>query len=399
MNRSIKSIPFFKPSISRKEWRAVRRVLKSGWLTTGPEALAFEKSFAEFLDVDSAPEKKPLKTLSVNSATAGLHLALEAAGVGPGDLVAVPTMTFTATAEIVRYLGADPVFIDSEEKTGNMNPELLKEAFRNAQSLGKKIKAVIPVHLAGYPCDIGAIRKAVDPGNTVIVEDAAHAFPCRTPEGMAGTLGDIGVFSFYATKTITTGEGGMIVTRDENFAERMKLMRLHGIDRVVWNRYAADAGSRSWEYDVTAPGFKYNMPDLSAAVGRIQLEKADGLHRQRRILAQRYSGELTGFPDLSLPEDSKGHAWHLYIIHTRGSGQRDRLAAALEDEGIGSSVHFIPLHRMSYWKNKYNLKTRDFPIAERLHSGSLSLPLWPGLNWKDQKRIIRVIRKNLGGTA
>jgi len=397
MNRSIKSIPFFKPSIGREEWRAVRRVLKSGWLTTGPEALAFEKSFAEYLEPGPSPEEGTLETLSVNSATAGLHLALEAAGVKPGDLVAVPAMTFTATAEIVRYLGADPVFIDSEEKTGNMNPELLKEAFGNAQSNGKRIKAVIPVHLAGYPCDIAAIRNAADGNNTVIVEDAAHAFPCRTDQGMAGTLGDIGVFSFYATKTITTGEGGMVATRNQGFAGRMRLMRLHGIDRDVWKRYAADAGQRSWEYDVTAPGYKYNMPDLSAAVGREQLKKADRLHHQRCILARRYHEGLNGVPDLELPEDTRGHAWHLYIVHTRDSRHRDGLASALEKEGIGSSVHFIPLHRMSYWKNKYHLENHDFPIADKLYAGSLSLPLWPGLSWKEQKRIIGVIRKNPRG--
>jgi len=400
MSRNIKIIPFSKPSIGRKELRAVRRVLKSGWLTTGPEALAFEKSFADFLADTTDSPGRPLKALSVNSATAGLHLALEAAGIQQGDLVAVPTMTFTATAEIVRYLGADPVFIDSDEKTGNMDPERLKEACRLVRNSGKSIRAVIPVHLAGRPCGIEDIRESIASTGvqgTVIIEDAAHAFPGRTASGMAGTLGDIGVFSFYATKTITTGEGGMIVTRNQDFAERIKLMRLHGIDRAVWNRYTADAGYRSWEYDVTAPGFKYNMPDISAALGREQLKRADSLLNKRRILAQRYSDGLRGIPDLRLPEDSDGHAWHLYIIHSRDSGQRDRLAGALEEEGIGSSVHFIPLHRMSYWKNKYNLKMQDFPSAERFHSGSLSLPLWPGLSWKKQKRIIRVIRKNLGG--
>ncbi|MCK5735001.1 MAG: aminotransferase class I/II-fold pyridoxal phosphate-dependent enzyme, partial [Spirochaetaceae bacterium] len=230
MSRSIKSIPFFKPSIGRDEWKAARRVLKSGWLTTGPEASAFEKAFADYLHRDSLSGKDSIKTLCVNSATAGLHLALEAVGVGIGDIVAVPSLTFTASAEIIRYLGANPVFIDSEKPTGNMNPESLKKACIKAKNDGKKIKAVIVVHLAGYPCDIDAIRKALEGTGAAIVEDAAHAFPSKTPRGIAGTLGDIGVFSFYATKTITSGEGGMIATRNQQYEQRMKLMRLHGID-------------------------------------------------------------------------------------------------------------------------------------------------------------------------
>ncbi|RKX71401.1 MAG: UDP-4-amino-4,6-dideoxy-N-acetyl-beta-L-altrosamine transaminase [Spirochaetes bacterium] len=397
MNRNIKPIPFFKPSMGRAEWKAARKVIKSGWLTTGPEALAFEKAFAEFLMDSDSPEKDELNTLSVNSATAGLHLALEAVGIGSGSLVAVPTMTFTATAEIIRYLGGNPVFIDSDETTGNMNPAALEKAVNAAEESGKKIKAVIPVHLAGYPCDIKAVRKALGGSDAAIVEDAAHAFPSRTGKGMAGTLGDIGVFSFYATKTITTGEGGMVVTRNKKYEKRMRLMRLHGIDRVVWNRYAADSAVNSWEYDVTAPGFKYNMPDLSAAIGHVQLKKADYLLEQRRILAQRYNYALEGISNLKLPRDTRGHAWHLYIVRTAGSAARDNLAVQLNREGIGSSVHFIPLHRMTYWKTEYNLEASDFPAAENLFHRSLSLPLWPGLRWKEQKRIIAVIRETLRG--
>ncbi len=382
--------------MGRAEWKAARRVIKSGWLTTGPEALAFEKAFAGFLHDSDPPGKEKIKTLSVNSATAGLHLALEAVGIGSGDLVAVPSMTFTATAEIVRYLGGNPVFIDSDESTGNMNPDALEKAVITADIAGKKIKAVIPVHLAGYPCDINAIRNALGDTDAAIVEDAAHAFPSRTGEGMAGTLGDIGVFSFYATKTITSGEGGMVATRNKKYFERMELMRLHGIDRVVWNRYAADSDVKSWEYDVTAPGFKYNMPDLSAAIGNVQLKKADYLLEQRQKLAERYTSALGGISNLELPRNTRGHAWHLYIIHTTGSEVRNHLAGKLDREGIGSSVHFIPLHRMTYWKTEYNLEASDFPVADNLFQRSLSLPLWPGLRWKEQKRIIGAIRETLG---
>jgi dTDP-4-amino-4,6-dideoxygalactose transaminase len=311
--------------------------------------------------------------------------------------VAVPTLTFTATAEIIRYLGADPVFIDSLETSGNMDPRLLKRACDHAAAAGKTLRAVIPVHLAGHPCDIRAIRDAVEGTGAAVVEDTAHAFPSSTSAGMAGTLGDIGVFSFYATKTITTGEGGMVVTRNAAYEERMRLMRLHGIDRVVWNRYSAGAGERSWEYDVTAPGFKYNMTDLAAAIGRVQLSRADGFLASRRALAAAYTTELAGIPGISLPKDTEGHAWHLYIIHTRSTEDRNLLAQNLQSEGIGTSVHFIPLHRMSYWKNRYNLNMEDFPVADSLSSRSLSLPLWPGLKRKEVLRISSVIRKTVGG--
>jgi len=359
--------------------------------------MAFEKEFAARLEAGSPPLTDKVRTLSVNSATSGLHLALEAVGVGPGKHVAVPSLTFTATAEIVRYLGADPVFIDSDPATGNIDPTQLSRALIEAEASGKTIDAVIPVHLAGHPCDISAIRKMISGRDTAIIEDAAHAFPSLTANGMAGTLGDIGVFSFYATKTITTGEGGMIATRNSGYEERMKLMRLHGIDRVVWNRYGEDAGGRSWEYDVTAPGFKYNLPDLAAAVGREQLKKADKLLGQRRNLAQRYMENLAGLKGLVLPGDCPGHAWHLFIIKLNDSEQRNHLADELGNQGIGSSVHFIPLHKMTYWKEQYDLNAADYPVAEDLAGRSLSLPLWPGLSRRNQDRVIDNVRRCIDG--
>ncbi|MCK5248739.1 MAG: DegT/DnrJ/EryC1/StrS aminotransferase family protein, partial [Spirochaetaceae bacterium] len=281
--------------------------------------------------------------------------------------------------------------------TGNMDPDSLKKAVEKLGVSDNRVKAVIPVHLAGHPCDMKAIRKAIEGKDVTVVEDAAHAFPSETSEGMAGTLGDIGVFSFYATKTITTGEGGMVATRNPVYEARMRLMRLHGIDRVVWNRYSKNAESRSWEYDVTAPGFKYNMSDLAAAIGRIQLKRADNLLRERRTLAVRYKEQLTDIPDLELPDDAPGHAWHLFIIRTRNRGLRDHLADELAGEGIGTSVHFIPLHRMTYWKSQYELNPLNFPIADDLAQRSLSLPLWPGLSRKNQRRTIEVIRRTLHG--
>lgn len=397
MSRSTKNIPFFKPSLGRAEFKAVKRVLKSGWLTTGPEAMAFEKEFSHILENGGEKNRQPVQALCVNSATSGLHLALEAIAVGPGDLVAVPTMTFTATAEIVRYLGADPLFIDSDPDSGNMSPMALKKSCDRAGKSGKKVKAVIPVHIAGFPCDIRAIRLAIEGTGAVIVEDAAHAFPSETPEGMAGTLGEIGVFSFYVTKTITTGEGGLVATRNPEYLKRMRLMRLHGIDRAVWNRYSEGAGARAWEYDVTAPGFKYNMTDIAAAIGRVQLKRAAELLQERRSLAARYSQNLRDLPDLELPVDAVGHAWHLYIVKLKDSHQRDNLADELEKDGIGTSVHFKPLHHMSYWKNQYGLDAVDFPVAENISQRILSLPLWPGLSAGMQRRIVNSVRRALHG--
>lgn len=383
MNLSTKlKIPFFKPHIGLGERTAVLRVLRSNWLTSGPETLAFEKEFKDFFD-----SRDDLEAIAVNSATAGLHLALEALGIGPGDKVALPTLTFTATAEIIRTLGAEPLFIDSEERSGNIDPSALAQ-------VASSIKAVIPVHLAGRPCDMKSIREAV--GSRVkIVEDAAHAFPARCESGMAGTIGDAGVFSFYATKTITTGEGGMVLTGNPKLAQRIRTMRLHGIDRPVWKRYGSDAALRSWEYDVIAAGFKYNMGDLAAAIGRVQLAKAEKLCRMRRAIAEVYLRELEMHPKITLPENSSGHAWHLFILKLNSSESRDKLARGLHQAGIGTSVHFIPLHRMTYWKKSCHLKARDFPVAEALADRILSIPIWPGLKTRDQYRIIRAIRKGL----
>ena len=404
-----KAIPFFKPSTGRREAVAVARVLKSGWITTGEETALFEAEFAEILKqgrpANSDDEKRGEKTpkqnhsenpailpptcLAVSSATAGLHLALEAVGVGPGDRVAVPTYTFASTAEIVRYLGADPIFVDSQPETANMDPNCLRKTIDD-------IKAVIPVHFAGLPCDISAIRNVIGGRNIPIIEDAAHAFPSRTPLGMAGDLGDIGVFSFYATKTITTGEGGMIATSNPDYAARMRTMRLHGIDREVWNRYRAGAGPRSWEYDIVAPGYKYNLTDIASAIGRVQLGKADGFLADRTFLAKEYSARLTGISGLELPPDGPGNAWHLYVVRLPSEKIRNALADHLERRGIGCSLHFIPLHRMSYWSKRYRFADNDFPVAEDLSNRSLSLPLWPSMGKRNMIRITDMIREFLG---
>ena len=392
MNRNTKTIPFFKPTLGRAEIAATKRVIESGWLTTGPETIAFETEFAAFLRSSTAEDEESIRTLAVSSATAGLHLALESLGIGRNDLVAIPSLTFTANAAVIRHLGADPVFIDSEPIAGNIDPANITHAFKKTEREGRRIKAIIPVHLAGHPCDMDGIRMAIGNRQVSIVEDAAHAFPSKTQAGMAGCLGDIGVFSFYATKAITCGEGGMVVTRNSDYLKRMKLMQLHGIDRTVWNRYSNRTGKRSWEYDIIAAGFKYNLSDFAAAIGREQLKRAKSLLKLRLELAQQYLRMLSDIDELTLPNDCPGHAWHLFIIRLRDNTTRNLLSDELHREGIGSSVHFIPLHRMQYWKKLYNLNPENFSVADKLGEESLSLPLWPGLKTRDLQRISGIIR-------
>jgi len=377
----------------------MRRVIRSGWLTTGPETTEFEAEFATFLEEANSAKGESIGTLAVSSATAGLHLALESLGIGRGDLVAVPSLTFTANAAVVRYLGADPVFIDSEPVAGNVDPADISRVLEETERNGRRIKAVIPVHLAGHPCDIDGIRTAIGDRQVPIIEDAAHAFPSETRAGMAGCLGDIGVFSFYATKTITCGEGGMVATKNNDYLERMRLMRLHGIDRAVWNRYSGKSDRRSWEYDIVAAGFKYNLTDFAAALGREQLKRANKLLKSRRDLARQYLTMLSDIDEITLPNDCPGHSWHLFIVRLRDNATRNLLSDELHRNGIGNSVHFIPLHRMKYWKNRYNLNPEDFRVADRLGKVSLSLPLWPGLKSRELRRIGGAIRSFFGARA
>jgi dTDP-4-amino-4,6-dideoxygalactose transaminase len=413
-------IPFHKPLIGAEEEEAVLRVLRSGWLTTGKEALLFEEEFRDFLTRDiptkgadkstdtEAPEsgaaqnKPALFCLAVNSATSGLHLALEALGVGPGDAVFVPSYTFTATAEVVRYLGAEAVFVDIAPDSFNISAQTLEAAilrFKNSTRAregsggspgGLKPKAVIPVHIGGLPCDMEAINSAAKKHGLAVVEDAAHAFPAKTLDGRwAGTRGDVGVFSFYATKTITTGEGGMVVTPREDLARHIAIMRSHGIDRSVWNRYTDNAAS--WYYEVVAPGFKYNLPDLLAAVGRVQLRRAADMETMREAIAARYDAAFQNSPGLIIPP--AGGSRHLYALRLRAPEKRDALIASLRARGIGTSVHYIPLHIMPYYRERYGLNADDYPESLRRFNETLSLPIWPGMTEKHIDRVIDAIQK------
>lgn len=375
-------IPFSRPVLGEREEQAVLEVMRSGWLTTGKVTLAFEAEFAAFVGVPHA--------LAVNSATAGLHLALEALGVGPGDLCAVPDYTFTATAEVVRYLGADPVFVDCRDDSPNFDLDRLEEVLRT-----RPIKVVLPVHVAGEPVDWDRLASLQAQYGFRIVEDAAHVFPTAGPQGFWGALGDIGVYSFYANKNMTTGEGGMVVTRDEGLARRMKVMRLHGIDRDAFARYTGTTAS--WEYAIVAPGYKYNLTDLASAIGRVQLTRAEGFWRDRQSLVRRYFENLKTLEGLVLPAWRDDHAWHVFSVLLPPGRDRDAFVRDLTAARVGTSVHYIPLHRMPYWKERYSLTPGDFPRAEERFRRTLSLPLYPALSADQVDEVCRRFRTVWGG--
>lgn len=381
-------LPFALPEIGEDEIAEVVESLRSGWVTTGPKAKQFEADFAEFLG-DST-----LQCISVNSATAGLHLALEALGVGPGDEVIVPSYTFTATAEVVRYLGGTPVFIDIDPATFNITAEAFEAA------ITANTKVVMPVHFAGLPCDMDAIIGVAKKHNVRIVEDAAHALPTRYNGKMVGTLGtDFSVFSFYANKTMTTGEGGMVVTHDEELAKRCRIMRLHGISRDAFDRYTST--KPSWFYEVVAPGYKYNMPDIAAAMGIHQLKRLTAFQKKRTHMAAVYNEALQDLPLILPPPALSGceHAWHLYPIRLTHDApvDRDTFIVKMAELGIGCSVHFIPLHLQPYWRDTYQLTLEMFPAAQAAFESEASIPLYTKMTESDQQRVVSAIKKVLAG--
>jgi dTDP-4-amino-4,6-dideoxygalactose transaminase len=379
-------VPFSKIICAGNELRYVREVIESGWLTTAGKCLEFEKKFAERVGGRYA--------CAVNSATAALHLAVEALGIGPGDKVFVPTMTFTASAEVIRYLGADPVFLDVEYGTCLLTPQILEEGIRKHPGA----KAVVLVHFGGQAADMDPILELCRAHGIREIEDAAHAFPTRYRGRMIGSFGDATCFSFYANKTITTGEGGMLVTDDEAVYKRAKVMRLHGINRDIWDRFTAE--KTSWEYDVVAPGFKYNLPDVAAAIGLAQMERADEFRVGRQRCAEFYFEHLAGIPGMDLPichGPHEDHSWHLFwIVLNAGSGiERNRFIERLNGAGIGTSVHYKPLHRMTYYCERYGLRPEDYPNAERHWQGCVSLPVYPGLTSEELGHVCDTAREVL----
>ena len=386
MNPNTEFIPFSRPSIGKDEEEAVLRVLRSGWLTTGKETLLFEQEFASYTGASS--------TLAVNSATAGLHLVMEALGIGPGDIVLVPSYTFTATAEVIRYCGGDPWFVDLGERSWNMDPENTEKEILKLLNKGKRVKGILPVHIGGDPEFLEELQSLARKYNLFLVEDAAHCFPVKTDRGYVGTFSDAGVYSFYANKTITTGEGGMIAVRNPALVKRMEIMRLHGINRAAWDRYTSRKAS--WVYDIAAPGFKYNMTDLSAAIGRVQLERADEFLLKRKTLAEAYIKNLRDLDFIELPALKQEHAWHLFMIRIRPerlSIDRDRFIEELQNLGIGTSVHYKPLHMMSYYARRYNLKPQDLPCAAEMFTRVISLPLFPDMTEEQLERVCSSIKK------
>lgn len=382
-------IPFAKPDIGDAEIEAVVDVLKSGWITTGQRTAEFEAAFEDLLG-DGAI------ALAVNSATAGLHLALEAIGIGPGDEVILPSLTFTATAEVVRYLGGNPVLVDVDPETLNIDPDRVRAA------IGPRTRAILPVHYAGRPCDMTQLSAIAAENGLRLVEDAAHALPASHRGRMIGTLeSDAVVFSFYANKTMTTGEGGMIVTRDPDLAKRMRVMRLHGIDRDAFDRFRSK--TPAWYYEVVAPGFKYNMTDIAAAMGLVQLGRLDGFKKRREKLAARYHRALKGLPlVLPAPGDAGDqHAWHLYVIRMSHEAfergyTREGLIEHLARKGIGTSVHYVPLHRQPYWQKSLQAEAHHFPVCEAAYAAMVSIPLFTAMSDDDQDHIIDQITAYFG---
>ena len=383
-------LPFALPDIGEEEISEVVESLRSGWLTTGPKTARFEADFAEFIGGPS--NDNGVQTLAVNSATAGLHLALEACGIGAGDEVITTTYTFTATAEVIRYLGAHPVLVDIDPRTLNLDPTQIERA------ITPRTRAIIPVHFGGLACEMDAIIRIARQHNLRVIEDAAHALPTRYQDKLIGALDtDATVYSFYATKTITTGEGGMIVTRDAALAQRCRTMRLHGISRDVFDRYTST--KPSWHYEVVAPGFKYNMPDLAAALGIQQLKKAWRFQAQRQALAEKYNAAFDGLPVILPPQAEVGdlHAWHLYVIRLRDGAplNRDEFIQRMAEHGIGCSVHFIPLHLHPYWRDTYGLTPAAFPAAQAAYERAVSLPLYTCMTEADQQRVITAVQELL----
>ncbi len=380
-----KFLPFAAPEIGEEEIAEVVESLRSGWVTTGPKAKQFEMDFAEYLG-------DGVEAVAVNSATAGLHLGLEALGIGPGDEVITTTHTFTATAEVVRYLGADPVFVDVDPTTLCIDVKALENA------ITPRTKAIIPVHFAGRAADMESLLKVAQKHGLRVMEDAAHALPTTCNGKLIGTLdSDVTVFSFYANKTITTGEGGMLVTRNPELAKRARVMRLHGISRDAFDRFTSKAPS--WYYEIIAPGYKYNMPDISAAIGIHQLKKADVFRAKRAHIAAMYDEAFKGLPIILPPHAAKGdvHAWHLYVIQLDSSVKigRDSFIERMHQQDIGCSVHYVPLHLQPYWRDKYKLTPEMFPVSQQIFERTLSIPLYTRMADDDVRRVISAVHNAL----
>jgi dTDP-4-amino-4,6-dideoxygalactose transaminase len=396
-------VPFHVPSVDETDVAGVLDVLRSGWITTGPQCRSFEEAFADHLaspcNLAEPREREQLYCVAVNSCTAALHLGLDAVGVRAGDLVITTPFTFAATAEVVRYFGADPLFVDVDASTGNLTPDAVDYALQTLpQGRRERVRVLMPVHFAGNPCASDEFEQLAQAHELKLVEDAAHALPAARAGQRIGTFGDVTAFSFYATKTLCTGEGGMAVTTDANLAHRMRTMRLHGIDRDAFDRYRKPGG---WQYEVIAPGFKYNMPDLMAALGLSQLLRLEQFRDRRAEIAEHYLAELADIAEVTLPhraDPGDTHAWHLFALRVDAE-LRDAFIEALAEAGIGASVHFVPLHRQPYYRNRYGLKPQDFPVATAWGEQEVSLPIFPAMTDAQVERVVTAVPSALAAAA
>jgi dTDP-4-amino-4,6-dideoxygalactose transaminase len=376
-------VPFFRPDVGDEEIAAVVETLRSGWLTIGPRTQEFERAFAQAVGARHA--------VAVNSCTAALHLALDALGLKPGDEVITSTLTFAATGAAIVHAGGRPRLVDVTPDTLNLDPADV------ARKVTSRTRAIVPVHFAGHPAAMEELLKIARQHRLTVIEDAAHALPASYRGRRIGAVGDVTAFSFYATKNLTTGEGGMLTTADASLAERLRTRRLHGMSRDAWRRYSADG---SWRYDVAYPGFKYNMTDIAAAMGVVQLRRLPALHQRRRHLAALYDEMLSDVPELELPVTHADveHAWHLYVVRLRPQQlriHRDELIELLKAEGVPTQVHFIPLHLHSYYRDTFGYRPEDFPVASAAAERILSLPFFTLMSDDDVGYVATTLRRTL----
>jgi len=372
-------LPFALPDIGESEISGVDTVLRSGWITTGKVTRLFEDKFAEKVGAKYA--------VAVNSGTAAMHLALEAVGLECDDEVITSPYTFAATAEVIRYFNARPIFVDIDSSSFNIRTDIIES------QITEKTRVIIPVHVGGLSSELDSIHEIAKAHNLVVIEDAAHALPANYKGRMIGSIGDLTCFSFYATKPITTGEGGMICTNNEAWAKRCQIMALHGISQDAWKRYSREG---SWYYEIIAPGFKYNLTDIAAAMGVAQLKKTDRMLRRRREIAYRYNRIFQEYSELQIPHDQKDcqHSWHLYMLrlnHGRLCIDRSKFIEELYKRKIGASVHFIPLHIHPYYRETYDYKARDYPVAYREYLREISLPIYSKMSDRDIQDVIEAV--------
>ncbi len=415
------NIPFHRPSLDDDDIHAVTETLKSGWITTGPTAIKFQNAFAEYTGAKHA--------IALNSCTAAMHLALQALGIGRGDLVITTPYTFVATAEAIQYVGAIPVFVDIQETDFNLSPQKVEDRINNwnyerDNECRPHHHAILPVHIAGQPCDMVNLKRIADEHNLALVEDAAHClegeirttecaiwnseFDTRNSKLAArdfhdhswlkvGNISDATCFSFYATKNITTGEGGMITTNDDDLAAQMRILSLHGMSKDAWKRYANEG---SWYYEIVAQGYKYNMTDIAAALGLSQLRKAKRMHATRKMYADFLIRELGQLDEIILPHESPNvnHAWHLFIIRLRLdllNISRNEFILELQKQGVQTSVHFIPLHLQPFFQKKYNYHRGDFPVAEKVYESAVSLPFYPDMSEEEISYVAKCVKETI----